>query len=246
MIKSFLFLIFFCWVSFTYAQNSSDDLKSRFRPGVMWFYTGLRPAQVEKVRKYDRLIFDITYNDWNGDKKPFENIAPSIGFNTNLMFDIPLTRCNTVSLGVGIAHQLVNIRHENKFTIIDSISSTIYQTKESTDLFQKSSLSGNSFSIPLEIRFRGRNWKHVKLHLGGKVGYQLNWYSKEIYQINGRKEKLKRFGFPDEEKWVYSAHLRIGVRNWALFGNYNFNNIFSGKQSTKLNLLQMGVSISLF
>ena len=45
-------------------NSEGEDLISRFRPGSMWFYTGLRPATPEKVRKYDRLIFDVTYNDW--------------------------------------------------------------------------------------------------------------------------------------------------------------------------------------
>ena len=45
---------------------------SRFRPGTMWFMTGFRPAIPEKVRKYDRLVFDITYNDWLGDRDPFK------------------------------------------------------------------------------------------------------------------------------------------------------------------------------
>ena len=79
--------------------NSEGELTSRFRAGFMWFYTGLRPAKVDKVRKYDRLIFDITYNDWNGDQELFQNHWASIGLNTNLMFDIPLaTFCMSVRL----------------------------------------------------------------------------------------------------------------------------------------------------
>ena len=47
----------------SFAQyNSEPNLISRYKPGVMFHYTGLRPAEAEKAQKYDRLVFDITYN----------------------------------------------------------------------------------------------------------------------------------------------------------------------------------------
>ena len=248
MIKNKLLIIFCLFALGASAQYDSkdEDEISRFRPGFMWFYTGLRPAKVEKVRKYDRLIFDLTYNDWAGDKNPFENHGPSIGLNTNLMFDIPLTKGNTVSIGVGVAHQYINIRHDNKLIVDEIASTTVYAPKDSFDVFRKSTLSGNSFAIPIEIRFHKESWKHFKLHLGGKIGYQANLLSKQVFNVNSHRVVNKRFGFPDENKLIYSAHVRLGFRNWALFGSYNFNTIFSNKSSTQLNLLQMGISISLF
>ena len=231
---------------FAQYDSKGEDEVSRFRPGLMWFYTGVRPAKPEKVRKYDRLIFDLTYNDWIGDKNPFENHWASIGLNTNLMFDIPLSKGNTVSLGIGVAHQYTNIRHNNKFIVDDVNNTSIFFPKDSLDVFSKSSLSGNSFSIPIEIRFRNESWRHFKVHIGGKIGYQANLFSKEVGKINGDRYVNKRFGFPDKNDWVYSAHVRIGLRNWALYASYNFNTIFSNKNSSQLNLLQMGLSISLF
>lgn len=248
MVKGLL-LIGLCLLTFaSIAQYDSkgDDEISRFRPGFMWFYTGVRPAKVNKPRKYDRLIFDVTYNDWAGEKNPFENHWASIGLNTNLIFDIPLTKGNTISFGIGVAHQYINIRHDNKFISNDVSKTTVFALKDTNDLFRKSTLSGNSFSIPLELRFRNKSWKHFKIHIGGKIGYQVNILAKQVSTINGRRELNKRFGFPDENKLIYSAHARIGFRNWALFGSYNFNAIFSNSKSTQLNLIQMGLSISLY
>lgn len=239
-----MLLLTFCSMS-QYDSKGEDEI-SRFRPGFMWFYTGLRPAKPEKVRKYDRLIFDITYSDWAGDIAPFQNKVPSIGLNTNLIFDIPLTKGNTISLGIGVAHQYFNIRHDNKFVIDDVSSTTVFYQKDSNDVFRKSVLSGNSFSIPLELRFRKESWRHFKLHLGGKIGYQANMLSKQVSKINGRRELNKKYSFPDENKLIYSAHVRLGFRNWALYASYNFNTLFSNKSSTQLNLLQIGLSISLY
>lgn len=226
--------------------DSEGDEISRFRPGTMWFFTGFRPAKVDKPRKYDRLIFDLHYNDWIGDLKPLKNSWASIGFNSNLMFDIPLSRKNTVALGIGIAHQLMRIQHEGRF-VYDSISgASSYQVKDSLDQFKRSIFGGHSLSIPIELRFRNASWRHFKFHLGGRIGYQFNVYNKFVFQTDEGREVHKQYGLKDSARLVYSAHIRMGLRNWALYGSYSFNSLFTNAASSKLNLVQVGLSISLF
>jgi hypothetical protein len=241
-------IIFVFFVSlYSNAQKDNEDLISRYRPGTMWFFTGLRPARLEKVTKYDRLMFDVTYNSWNGrDRKPFENNWASIGFNTSLMFDIPLTKGNTISFGTGLTHSLFRIQHNNLLKVDSTNTFTQFQLKDSLQTFDRSFVGGNTLSVPLEFRFRTKKWQHFKVHIGGKIGYQLNMFSKEITEGLNGKEIDKNNGFPDVNHLVYSAHMRIGIRNWALFGSYNFNSLFSNSASSKLNLLQVGVTISLF
>jgi len=225
--------------------DSQGETPSMFRPGFMWYFTGIRPAEVERVRKYDRLIFDLTYNDWVGDRQPFENHWASIGFNTNLMFDIPLNQGNTIALGVGVAHQLTRVRHDDLFVKASDPSSTQLIPK-STQTFDKNVLVGNAFTVPIELRFRKEDWRHMKFHIGGKIGYQANMYSKTIYGSGSDRDVVKNYGFPDLNRLIYSAHLRFGFRNWALYGSYNFNTLFEDSESTQLNQLQFGLSISLY
>jgi len=232
--------------AFTQYDGEGENELSRFRPGFMWFYTGLRPGKPEKSRKYDRLIFDITYNDWVGTKQPFKNHWASIGLNTNLMFDIPLTKGNTVSFGWGVSHQLYNIRHNNFLFESEQFEGGLELYKDDSYHLEKSVLRGNSLSIPLEIRFRKKGWKHFKIHLGGKIGYQLNLMNKYVSRFNHNKEVYKNYGINSTEKIQYSVHARVGVRNWALFGSYNLNKILSDPYNNQLNLIQFGLSISLF
>ena len=105
-------------------DSKGDSIPSKFRPGAMWFFTGWRPASIEKVHKYDRLIFDITYNDWMGDKDLFEVHWASIGLNTNLLFDIPLTKGNTVSIGTGLSHEFHVTRHNGRIEVSDPLGTT--------------------------------------------------------------------------------------------------------------------------
>ncbi len=225
--------------------DSKGEIRSRFRAGFMWYYTGLRPAKEEKVRKYDRLIFDVVYNDWNGDVKPFENHWASIGLNTNMMFDIPLTKGNTVSLGVGVAHQIMRIRHDQTFLKYDTPAKTVYSESVAGN-FDRNILMGNLFAVPIELRFRKESWRHFKFHIGGKIGYQANMYSKRVYNEGANRDVVKDYGFPDLNPLVYGAHVRIGLRNWALYASYNFNPMFKNSESTAINQLQFGLSISLY
>lgn len=233
-------------LAFGQYDSKGDENISRFRPGFMWFFTGYKPAKTEKVRKYDRLIFDLTYNDWIGDRDLFKNHWASIGLNTNLMFDIPLTKGNTVALGLGVAYQYSVIRHNGNLTINDSLGSTTWSEKLPSQTFQRSVLGAHSFSIPIELRFRTESWRHFKFHIGGKIGYQPFLYSKTVTKANGIRMIDKNVGFPDENQLIYSAHIRFGLRNIAFFGSYNFNRIFSSDQSVRLNHVQMGLSFSLF
>ncbi len=238
-----------CLAAFTgRAQyNSQGENASRFRPGAFWMYSGVRPANTGKPVKYDRLIFDLTYNDWIGDRDLFTNHWASIGLNTNLMFDIPMTKgVNKASFGIGVSHEFTNIRHDANLVIDDVAGTTVFMPKDSADIFKKGVLSGNSFSVPIEFRFRSGSWKHFKFHIGGKIGYQANLVSKHVSKINGHRVINKWQGFPDESKLIYSAHIRIGLRNWALLASYSFNPIFTNSQSTRLNRVQLGLSISLF
>lgn len=250
MIK-FLSIAFLAVLSFSsVAQDPSPqpDLISRFRPGVMWFFTGYRPAESEKVRKYDRLIFDLTYNDWTGDRQPFNNKWNSIGLNTSLYFDIPLTKGNTIALGLGLSHSLYRISYSYKQFQVDVSTSTTNLVDIQTFIpdEDKHFFCANSLSVPVELRFRSPNWQHFKFHIGGKVGYTLNNYTKEVFASSIGKMELKNNQFPDIHRLMYSAHARIGFRNFAVFGSYQFSPVFSNSASTHLNILQLGLSVSLF
>ncbi len=232
---------------FSQDSDNEPDIISRFRPGVMWFYTGLKPATPERVRKYDRLIFDVVHNDWQSeDVKPFKVVPSSIGFNTNLMFDIPLTEGNTVSFGTGLAYGFFHVRMNDFLTRNSSENSTKIIPNIGQYGIEKSVFNMNTLSIPLELRFRGKNWKHAKLHIGGKFTYQFHASTILSSKYDGIISQQKTVGFYDLNPINASAHIRVGIRNWSIFASYGFMPIFKNDLSTKLNPLQFGISVSLF
>jgi hypothetical protein len=236
-------LLFSSLTSFGQYDSKGENEVSRFRPGTMWFFTGMRPAKIEKTRKYDRLIFDVLYNDWTGDLKPFNVKSTSIGFGASLMFDVPLTKGNTVAFGWGLNYNRTHITHDNTF--FTDLANTWTKCAESP-VNVKSSLNYNQFSIPLELRFRKENWRHFKIHIGGKIGYITGLNENTLLKDETGKTKIKDYHFPDVNNLQYSAHVRVGLRNFALFGEYNFAPLFSNSASTQLNVLRVGLSFSLF
>ncbi len=247
--KVYCLILFFVLLKFnSIAQFDSEgeDEISRFKPGTFWYLDGWRPTKTDKIRKYDRLIFDVTYNTWNGDKKILSNSWNSIGFNSNLYFDIPLNPNNTISLGTGFGHSFFRIQHKGFLSSDPTGSFTQMNDSLISYTFDKSIFAGHNLNVPIELRFRSKGWKHFKFHIGGKIGYQLRLYNKTITNTAVGKDIYVNRGFPDITRLTYSAHLRLGFRNWGLFGSYHFNPIFKNSDSPKLNLIQLGISMSLF
>lgn len=219
----------------------SETNTKRIRPGLMWYYNGLKPV---KFRKYDRFMIDVTYNTWSGDIKAFSNKPNSIGFNSSLMFDIPLVKENRMSIGVGITHNFFKAQTEK---IINSTLGEFPVTSfNSTTSASINFLCGHSIAIPLELRIRTKGWRHIKFHLGGRAGYQLNVFSKVVISDSEGKMILKNHRFPDVNPLFVALHARIGIRNWALFASYNLNKVYQNDKSIQLNMIQIGLTVSLF
>ncbi len=243
-----LFILFLSVKSNLLAQYDSEgaDEISRFKPGTFWYLDGWRPAKTDKIRKYDRLVFDLTYNTWNGDKKLFSNAWNSIGLNSNLCFDIPLNSNNTIALGTGLGHQFYRIQYNGYLFADPTGTHTLLNDSLISYTFDRSALIGNSFYVPLELRFRSKGWKHFKFHIGGRIGYQVGLNNKTVTKTPVGKDVFINKGFPDISRLTYAAHLRFGFRNWSIFGAYHFNTIFKSEDSPNLNLMQLGISVSLF
>jgi hypothetical protein len=223
--------------------NSEGVVKSRFRPGIMWFNTGWKPGKAER---YDRLMFDVTYNDWVGDRKTFKMKGPSMGMNVNWLFDFPIAPRNMVSIGLGPSYGFYYMRHDLPIVYDSDNQLTTFGDQEDSGLFGKRQLVGHQIALPVEFRFRTKGWRHFKVHVGGKIGYQISLNEKARYEQNDETIKEKNPTSKDANRLIYSAHVRMGMRNWAVYASYNFNPFYKNKQSTELHLLQLGLTLSVF
>ncbi len=223
--------------------GKDSSLVSRHRPGIFWFYTGFRPAKPGKLRKYDRLILDVTYNQLLRSGGVKANPWRSFGCNINTMWDIPLTNGNKVSLGIGLAYKYQKTGPKGLFFADSTNSYTHYFPDSSYSDYRKNTFGNHILALPVEFRFRTPKWQHFKIHLGGSIGYRLQTFQK-LWPEN--KHPVKNKDLPDQNGLVYGIHMRIGIRNWALFADYTLAPQFKSGKSDKINALAFGVSLSVF
>lgn len=247
----FVLVFFFSSLSLGQYIAKQENLVSRYKPGVGWFFSGAKPYEEGKLRKYDRLMIDITYDDWHGDRDYFTSPWNSLGFSVSWMNNIVLTKANTFSIGWGLGYSRFNNRSPLNIFHNDEEGFTQAVVIDPDDFpNEKRSFHANYIELPIEFRFRTKGYQHFKFMVGGKIGYQLSAIRRTTFFANqegsGTKYTNKLVGFPDNNPLRYGVTARIGIRNYALFAAYYFSPIFQNEQSIQLTPLSVGLTISLF
>ncbi len=241
-------LIFVLLLAFeSQGQYDGQDslIKSRYRPGFMWFYTGLRPAELEKARKYDRFMIDVSYSLFQNEKELIKTLPQtSIGTSFHFMFDKPLTERNGIAIGFGLSYKIQRIGYLGTLNPGPLNPGSVLYDKFQFGFVTKTTFVNHSLAIPLELRFRMKRWKHAKFHAGGFVGYRFLSSNKIWFNEN---KNVDIYRYTNEKNPIdYGVHVRLGIRNWAIFGSYSFAKQFINKESVVLNPLSFGLTISLF
>jgi hypothetical protein len=235
-------LVLLTLLVFSSIRAQDSLLISRHRPGLFWFFDGLRPTKSTDNHKYDRLIIDLTYNDWSGDLKPFQNRWNSIGVNVNFMKDIKFKKTRVFSLGLGLGYGFSSISSQQKFAVQNNIIE--FSTIQKSSIYDYSCFNNHRFFMPLELRFSTKNWNRWKFAVGGSFG--INAAMKQRL-IDSDGAKMERTNLSEYTSILnYGVHTRLGYRNFSLFGSYQINNLFRGRGNPDLHQFQLGLSISLF
>lgn len=240
MIKNTFFIVLIiCTTLSGFAQDSI--VATRYRPGIMYFFTGMRPANHIAVPRYDRLIVDILYNDLinNNSPKLFNSPASSIGFNFHFIHDIPFSKKKLWSLGIGLSYGHSKVK-TNGFIQKNETTSQLIVFPD--DTYDKAFFKSNRISIPIELRFKTQGWEHFKFHLGGRIGYQFATKSK-VFKSD-EIERIKNYN--DLNRFTACVLARVGSRNWAITAAYYLTPYFKASESTPLNAFEIGLSVSLF
>ena len=240
--KYLLFLGLFLFSCVIQAQKNDSQLISRQRPGLFWYFDGLRPTKSADNHKFDRLIFDLTYSDWLGDLKPFQNRWNSIGFNTNFMKDIKFKELRFFSLGMGVGYGFSTISSDQRFMDNKQIVEMI--NLEKSGVFDYATIHAHRFYVPFELRFYTKNWNRFKFVIGGSAGL-LTGFNQTLIGRDGLKQEKSNLK-SNVQVLNYGIHCRFGLRNIAFFGSYQINSLFRERGNPNIHPLQLGLSLSLF
>jgi len=235
------FLVFFPFCLFS-QKEFNTKIESNSRPGILWYMT-LKTSNKPKPRKYDRFVIDIYYSDLINQQNLSKNSLNSIGFNTNVLNEFALNKRNTISIATGLGLSFSKAFLKKNLVLNDQNFIHCFPSVTESG-YRNNSLNVYNLNIPFEFHFRTKGWQHTKIHIGGKMGYQLSF--KEKYYHSDPTRNYKTTLKSATELLTYSIHTRIGIRNYAVFASYNLNPVFKHPESPKINWLQVGMSISLF
>ena len=239
-----LILVLALMLGCTLNAQKDSNLISRHRPGVLWYYNGLRPLKDADNRKYDRFVVDLTYNDWAGATNPFKNKWNSLGMNLNFLSDIRFKKSKNFSLGIGASYGFSTIASSQRI-IETSHNNLALGPKAQNENFDYASIRAHRFFIPIELRFFSKNWNRVKFMVGGSFGIQTGLKQRLISKIDGKTVKTDSYFNPSKEL-NYGLHVRLGLRNISFFGAYQLNPFVAKSKNLNLHALQFGLSLSLF
>lgn len=87
-------------------------------------------------------------------------------------------------------------------------------------------------------------WGHndaFRIGFGPYVGYRIDSYTKQVYELNGNTEKDRTRNNYYLNNVRYGARFQVGYRGTDIFMNYDMNELFAENRGPKLNAFSFGV-----
>lgn len=243
-------IIGICALTLGLAVSSCGNLRKKtlmvvdeLKPNVESAFQGVHAKEPENGAKRDRLMLDVHYNDWLGERSEVKTGWRSIGYNWNFYHDMPLNSKSTVSIATGLRFGKTVVQHNGFIQVGDSINQSILVSTNNIEFPRTNQRFVQShLELPLELRFRGVNKKSYRLTLGGSIGMRLNSYER----WREGSDKFREFNHANAMIWRAGAYMRLGYHRWSFYGAYYLTPWFQGNDNSKLNTVQVGVSFSFF
>ncbi|MCW3078222.1 MAG: hypothetical protein JWO32_2831 [Bacteroidetes bacterium] len=194
-----------------------------------------------KLEPEDRLIIEINHTSWIGYPATIKTKLPSVGVNIALMFDKPMGS-SSFSFGYGIGFFSHNFHSNADFIYSrDSITNNFNTHLEAyTRPVSLNRYAEKILEIPLEIRYRTKTDRQLKIHLGAKIGYVVN----DFRSIKDNDGKIRVYNIKNINPIRYGVNFRIGYEQVALSACYYFSEVFtSNRGPSGIHPFSIGIAI---
>lgn len=148
-----------------------------------------------------------------------------------------------------------NFKFENEKTQITKDDNSVIFSENPLDVdFTKSKLTAayvQAALVPLidfgaskrkPSIFNGRSSDSFRIGFGPYVGYRIDSYTKQVYELDDDKEKPKDHDNFYLNNLRYGLRLQVGFDDIDLFFNYDLNELYTENKGPKLNAFSFGVS----
>jgi hypothetical protein len=225
--KKIIFLILVLFTAQLFAQDNA-----------------LKEEVANYVQKEDKLILNLTSDNWSGLPSQFTHKAlRSRGFSFLLMNE-RMNATGTYGLGLGLGFMSQNV-HTDALAIdttFNESSSSLQKIPDSLH-YDLNKLSLNFINAALEFRFRTKLNKHnerFKLSLGVIAGVLIQSHTK-YEDDNG---KFKTYHVKHLNNFQYGFSGRIGYDNYALTAYYSMVDVFQDGEGPSLTPYSIGISFT--
>lgn len=169
----------------------------------------------------------------------------SIAVNLNLFQqNFPLIT-NRVALVAGLGISWNNYRFSNNIRLQHEPDELAHFT-DSIHTFDKNKLTISHLQVPLMLEFQTpgpRRSGAFHMAAGLNVGLRLRSHTKQVYHINGNKQKDKDFNDFHLSPFRYEALARVGWGRINLFASYALNPLFRDDRGPEIYPFSVGIRV---
>jgi hypothetical protein len=181
-----------------------------------------------------------------GDKFMALNQTKSWFFNLNFAeINIGIYKKH-IGFTSGLGLQLCNYRLKSKNNILIGDSSSLIYYQDTIN-YQKNKLVVNYLTLPLLIEFNipVNNKKDKFFFNFGVIGaLRIGSHTKEVFELNGEKQKQKQRNDYHLSALKYDLTTRIGYNNLSLFVNYGLSTFLNKNEGPELYPWSAGLGFS--
>jgi Outer membrane protein beta-barrel domain len=213
----------------------------------------IKPAIDLSGRANDHFLLQLGYTGWAG--RP-DTISPS-GFsksiNVYFMLDFPFKTNPKLSMAFGPGISTDNIIFKKTFVGIKE-NSTVFQIRDQSDTnhFKKTKLTSVYAEAPIEFRYTKdplNSGKSFKFAIGVKVGFMLKAYTKNKDLESKSEATINSYIMKEASKRYFnttrlSAHARVGVGHFSLYGSYQITALFKDGVAAQIRPYSFGITLS--
>lgn len=238
------------WPSYNSDNDNDDDTNTNERRG----YSKGKRYNVRRSQSY--FNFDLGMNNFLSDGKFNEDSAYAVRpwgswyIGINSIQKIRIAGSFFTELGIGVSWY--NFKFQNDGLMLTKGVSGVVFTESTPDIDPtKSKLTVcylNASLIPVldfgSRPYKSRFWGHhdgFRIGLGPYVGYRIQSYAKQVYEVNGNTEKDRTRSNFYLNTVRYGARFQMGYRGTDIFVNYDMNELFAENRGPKLNAFSFGV-----
>lgn len=153
---------------------------------------------------------------------------------------------NYVNIVTGFGFDFNHYSFQNSVTLNGDTTYLTAWTDSNID-YKKNKLNVTYIKVPLMLEFNTSKNAKKNLHIavGGEFAYRINSVTKQKYEENGDRHKLKHKDDYNLEPFRYSAVARIGYNDVTVFANYGLNRLFKKDRGPQVYPFTIGVTFAM-